>query len=371
MGCTTALMHDLFVPWAFAVGLAALAALIIVGHIFTAAERPGITTEIAAFLSFLFGGLVWWDLTALAGALTVVTVLLLATKKPLEGLSRQIAQEDIAAALQFGVITLIILPVLPDRTFGPLNVINPHTIWLMVVLIAGINFVGYVLIKIFGARQGIGLAGLLGGIASSTAVTLGFSRHSSKEPRLAPEFALGIVVACAIMFIRILVEAFAVNREVGRILMIPIASAGASGLVLCAGVWLFRRRTAQKKFETEQVSAKNPFELWPAIWFGLLFGCILFIAKAGEVYFGTAGVYVSSILTGLADVDPITLSLSNLAKDSISPTVAARGITLAALSNTAVKMLITFTAGRALIKYSLPIFGVMIATGMLVSFFLI
>ncbi|MFC1592149.1 MgtC/SapB family protein [Thermodesulfobacteriota bacterium] len=368
LGCLAALINELFSAWAFPVVLVVLAALVVTAHILNKPSRQGITTEIAAFLCFLFGALIWWQMTVLAAALAVVTVLLLATKKPLESLSSKIGQQDITAALQFGVITLIVLPVLPDSTFGPLAVINPRTIWLMVVLIAGINFIGYILIKLLGAQQGIGLAGLLGGIASSTAVTLGFSRRSKTEPRLAPEFALGIVVASAVMFVRVLAEAFTVNPAVGRVLLIPIGSAGGVGLLSCGVVWLFRRRKAESCREKECLKANNPFELWPAIWFGLLFGLILVVAKAGQVFFGTAGVYLSSVVTGLADVDPITLSLSSLAGDSISTTVAARGITLAALSNTAVKMLITSTGAPSLFKYSFPIFGLMIATGLIVSF---
>jgi len=371
LGCTAALITQQFAAWAFPVAFMALVAVIITAHVVTPSPGQGITTEIAAFLSFLFGALVWWNMTALAAALSIVTVLLLATKKPLEGLSQRIGQSDITAALQFGVITLIILPVLPDKTYGPLAVINPHTIWLMVVLIAGINFIGYVLIKVLGARQGVGLTGILGGIASSTAVTLGFTRRSRTEPDISPEFALGIVLASAIMFIRVLVEAFTVNASVGRVLLIPISSACVAGLACCTGVWFFRRKTANRVGEKESLKAANPFDLWPAILFGLLFGCILFVAKAGQVYFGTAGIYLSSIITGLADVDPITLSLSNLAGDTISTAVAARGITLAALANTAVKMLITCTGAPALIKYSVPIFSIMIITGLVVSFTLI
>ena len=371
MGCTAAMINDVFAPWVFAVCFMSLVSMVITAHIFTASQRQGITTEVAAFLCFLFGGIVWWQMTALAAALAFVTVLLLATKKPLEDLSRKIGQQDIAAALQFGVITLIVLPILPDRTFGPLDVINPHTIWLMVVLIAGINFIGYVLIKTLGARHGIGLTGLLGGIASSTAVTLGFTRRSQKDRDFAPEFALGIVLASAIMFIRVLVEAFTVNPAVGKVLLVPISCAGGVGLLCCFFVWYLRRKKAETPLQKESVKASNPFDLWPAILFGLLFGIILFVAKAAQVYLGTAGIYLSSVITGLSDVDPITLSLSNLAGDSISTTVAARGITLAALSNTSVKMLITCTGASSLIKYSLPIFSAMIITGLLVSFTLI
>jgi len=367
MGCTAAMINQLYSPWAFSVSFLALAAIILTAHVFATVTRSGITTEIAALLCFLFGGLVWWDMAILAAALAVMTVLLLATKKPLEGLSRKIAQQDIAAALQFGVITLIILPLLPDKTYGPFDVINPHTIWLMVVLIAGINFIGYVLVKIVGAQQGIGLAGLLGGIASSTAVTISFTRRSQKEPDFAPELALGVVLASAVMFIRVLVEAFTVNPSVGKVLLIPIACSGTAGLLCCVGVWLFRHREGADMVKKESVKAVNPFELWPAIFFGLFFGLILVVAKAAQVYLGTAGVYLSSVVTGLTDVDPIALSLSNLAGETISEATAARGITFAALANTAVKMFIVCTGSRPLMKYALPVLTLMIVTGLVVA----
>lgn len=370
MGCTTAMISQLFIPWTFAAAFAALAALVIAAHIHASRVRTGITTEVAALLVFVFGGLVWWEMIPLAAALSFVTVLLLATKEPLEKISQKIGQQDIAAALQFGLITLIILPVLPDRTFGPLDVLNPHTVWLMVVLIAGINFIGYILIKILGARQGIVLAGILGGIGSSTAVTLSFTARSKKEDNLAPLLALGTVIASSIMFIRVLIEAFTVNPAVGRILLVPIISAGTAGLVCCALVWLFWLKSLGSPSEKEDIKTANPFELWPAILFGLLFAVILFLSKGAQVLFGTSGIYLSSIVTGLTDVDPITLSLSNLAGGTITDTVAARGITLAALANTFVKMLITFTGAPKLIRFSLPIFSVMIITGLVVCFVL-
>jgi len=371
MGCAAAMLNDLFAPWSFAIIFLILAAFVLVSYIFTgSAGAPGITTEISSLLGFLFGALVWWRMTELAAALAVVTVLLLATKKPLERLSKRIGRKDITAALQFGVITLIILPILPDQTYGPLDVINPREIWRMVVLIAGVNLVGYALVKIMGAQQGIGVAGGLGGLVSSTAVALGFSRRSQDEERLAPELALGIVLASTIMFIRVLVEAFTINVSLGRILLAPIASAGGVGLLGCAYLWFSQRKKPQQA--QERVEASSPFELWPAIQFGLLFGVILFISKAAQEFAGTAGVYLSSAVAGLTDVDAITLSLSNLAGDAITITVAAQGITLAALANTAVKGFITATVGApALRRYTLPIFAAMIVTGIIVSFVLI
>ena len=373
MGCIAAMLNDLFAPWSFAIIFAALAAFVLASYILTgSAGAPGITTEIASLLGFLFGALAWWQMTELAAALAVVTVLLLATKKPLERLSQRIEPQDIAAALQFGVITLIILPILPDQTYGPLEVINPRDIWRMVVLIAGVNLVGYALIKILGSQQGIGLAGLLGGLVSSTAVALGFARRSRDEARLSPDLALGIVLASSIMFIRVLIEVFTVNASLGQVLLVPIASAGGAGLLGCAYLWFSQRRKSKQAVEKENVEASNPFELWPAIQFGLLFGVILFISKAAQEFFGAAGVYLSSAAAGLTDVDAITLSLANLAGDAITNTVAARGITLAALSNTGVKAFIAATAGSpALRRYTLPIFGAMIAAGIVVSFVLV
>jgi uncharacterized membrane protein (DUF4010 family) len=140
------------------------------------------------------------------------------------------------------------------------------------------------LIKILGAQQGIGLAWLLGGIASSTAVTLGFTRRSRKEPNLAPEFALGIIVASTFMFIRVLVEVFTVNPSVGRVLLIPVSSAGLAGILCCIFIWFIRRKKAGVTLQKERVQTANPFELWPAILFGFLFGLILLIAKTGQVF---------------------------------------------------------------------------------------
>ncbi len=370
MGCAAAMLGDHFAPVSFAVSFATLGALILASHIVTgSAGAPGVTTEIASLLVFVYGALVWWQMTELAAALAVVTVLLLATKKSLEQLSQRIGPQDIAAALQFGVITLIILPILPDQVYGPLDVLNPRRIWQMVVLIAGINLVGYALIKTMGSQQGIGLAGLLGGLASSTATTLSFSRHSREEPRLAPELALGIVLASTIMFIRVLVVVFAINSSLGSILLTPIASAGGVGLIGCAYLWFRQKKKATIAKDKEQISANNPFAIWPAIKFGLLFGVVLFISKAAQENFGTAGVYVSSAVAGLTDVDAITVSLSNLAGGAVTESAAAQGITLAALANTASKaFLAAVTGAPALRRTALPIFGAMIATGIIVSF---
>jgi len=373
MGCAAGLLNDHFFYGSFAIALAIVTAFVLASYILTgSAGMPGITTEIASLLVFLYGALSWWQLPELAAALAVLTVLLLASKKWLGNLSLRIATEDITAALQFGVITLIVLPILPDQTYGPLDVINPREIWQMVVLIAGINLVGYALIKILGSQQGIGLAGILGGLASSTAATLGFSRHSREEPHLAADLSLAIVLASTVMFARVLVAVFAINPEVGRLLVVPIASAGGVGILGCAILWFSQRRRSKQEGDKEHLETKNPFELRSAIQFGLLFGLVLFVAKAAQEFLGSPGVYLSSVIAGGADVDAIVFSLSNLAKGSIPVQVAAQAITLAAMANTVVKAIIAMVTGApGMRRYLLPIFGAMTATGLAVAFLVV
>ena len=366
LGCMAALLHDHSVTGALPVILLILAAFVLAAYFFVgSAASPGITTEITSLLAFLFGALVWWQMPGLAAALAVVTVLLLASKKPLENLAHKIGQSDLNAGLQFAVITLVILPVLPDRTFGPLDVINFHDIWLFVILIAGLNLIGYILIKILGSHQGIGLSGLLGGIGSSTALTVSFSRRSKAEAHLGADFAFGIVLASSIMFIRVLVLVFSINPHLGTRLIAPIAVTAMAGFLGCAYLWFFRLKGTGEGDGKAALEISNPLELWQAIKFGLLFGVIIVIARAAEFFFGTAGVYASSVLTGLTDVDAITLSLSKLEQGSLVSTVAAHGIILATLANTGVKALISATGAPGLRRQAIPIFAAMLGAGIL------
>jgi uncharacterized membrane protein (DUF4010 family) len=373
LGCAAGLLNEHFFPGSFAVIFVIVTAFVLASYLFTgSAGSPGITTEVASLLVFIFGALSWWQMPELAAALAVATTLLLASKTWLENLSLRIGTDDITAALQFGVITLIVLPILPDRTFGPLDVINPREIWEMVVLIAGINLVGYVLIKILGSQQGIGLAGLLGGLASSTAATLGFSRHSREEPYLARDLAFGIVLASTVMFARVLIAVLAINPDLARSLLIPIACAGGVGILGCAFLWFYRRPKCPAEGEKENLQPRNPFELRAAIQFGLLFGLTLLISKAAQQYLGAPGVYLSSVVAGGADVDAIVFSLSNLASGAIPVRVASQGIMLAALANTVVKAAIAMITGApAMRRYLWPVFAAITAAGLAVTFLVI
>jgi uncharacterized membrane protein (DUF4010 family) len=327
----------------------------------------GLTTEIAVLITVLIGALCYWNYLTLAAALGIITTVLLSVKIETDRLVSALTREDIFTALQFAVISLVILPVLPRESMlpPPFDVLSPFKVWLMVVFISGINFTGYLAIKFVGPERGIGLTGLLGGIVSSTGVTLGFSERSNRESSLAKPFALAIMIAWTVMFARVLVEVGVLNLELLSLVWLPIASAGVVGLLYCVYLYL-NHRTAEK----DDLEFSNPFDLISAIKFGLLYAVILVVARAGQLYFGDTGVYISSLLSGLADVDAITISLAQLSgAGTVSKTVAAQSIVLATIANTLAKGTIVVIGGASLLKRALlPGMLLVLVTAVVVTF---
>jgi uncharacterized membrane protein (DUF4010 family) len=354
-GVAAYMEQSLGLAWVPLAVFAGLAALVVTAYVATSRKGDlGLTTEISALLTYLLGALCLWGRVELAAALGVTCLFLLALKDWLHRIARRIQPEDIEATLKFTTITLIILPLLPNENFGPapLKVINPYKIWLMVVLISGINFLSYILVKIVGGKHGVGLTGLLGGLVSSTAATLGFAQRSRREPELARSLAMGIILAWTVMFFRVPVEVLAVNRPLAFRLLIVLAGLAAVSLFLCFLLW-----QKQKKAETGEVPTRsNPFELWAAIRFGLLFAVINFGAKAAEVYIGEYGLYVAGAIAGLTDVDAITLSMANLAlEDPERAHAAARTVLIAVLSNTVAKGAMALVMGSDTLRRSLAL----------------
>lgn len=326
--------------WLVVTAFLAVSALVTVSYIITTKEGQfGATTELSGLFTYLVGCLCGWGDLGLAAAVGVGGLLLLSIKGWSHDLAERISKEDVQAAVKFAVITAIILPLVPNKAFGPidaLKVLNPYKIWLMVVLISGLNFASYVLVKVVGQKHGIGLTGILGGLVSSTAVTLGFSQRSRQEPALASSLTFGILLAWTVMFVRVLVMVFIINAPLAKRLGLGIGAIAVLNLIICAVLWRGQKAASQEK-ETVR-SGSNPFELTEAIKFGLLFGVVTFVAKAAEVYLGDAGLYLAGALAGLTDVDAISLSMANLAianPDTLG--VAARTILIAALANTLVK----------------------------------
>jgi uncharacterized membrane protein (DUF4010 family) len=370
VGCTAGLVAEILAsPWAFIGILFLTGTLIAIAYSISAWRgEVGLTSEVAALVTILSGALCYWGYLALAAAIAVTTTVLLSLKLEMRTFARRLTREDVYATLKFAVITAIVLPVLPNQSFGPppLNVLNPYKIWLMVVFISAISFLGYVLIKVVGSRQGIGLTGLLGGLVSSTAVTLSFSQRSQEDSDLAKPFALAITVAWTMMFSRVLVEVAALNIRLLRVLWVPMAAAGVVGLAYCVYLY-FSQRTDQEG----DVALSNPFELGPAVKFGLIYAAILLFSKAAQTYLGDTGIYLSSVVAGLTDVDAITLSMAELsqATGSVGLSTAARAIVLAAMSNTVVKGGIVLTSGApALRRALLPGFILILVTAISVAF---
>jgi uncharacterized membrane protein (DUF4010 family) len=369
LGCTAALITDLVGGWAFGVLLLLIGTLIAIAYAIDALQgRVGVTSEMAAMVVFVCGALAYWDYLELAAALAVVTFGFLALKLQLHHLAERISGEDLYATLKFAIISLIILPVLPNQTYGPppFDAFNPYKTWLMVVFISGISFLGYVLIKIVGSRRGIGLTGLLGGLVSSTAVTLSFSERSQDHLDLACPFALAITLAWTVMFGRVLVEVAVLNQALLSMLWLPMAAGMAAGLVFC-GIYYFAQRTD----EGSDVELSNPFELGTAIKFGILYAVILIVAKAAQYYFQDAGVYVASAIAGLTDVDAITLSMAELSgtPGGIALPTAARAVVLAVIANTIVKGGIALGVGSTTLRRALvPPFVVMLIVSGVVAF---
>lgn len=329
-----------------------LALLTIVGYLVQSRSNAdyGITTEVALLLTFLLGSLAVAESRLLAASLAVVVALLLSLKARLHGALRNLSEAELSGALKLLFISVVLLPALPNEGYGPWQAFNPYTTWWMVVLIAGIGFAAYVAIRLLGTRHGLLVTALLGGIVSSTAMTITLARLDAEKLR--PALAAGLLATSALMFPRVLLEVGLINRELLPALLAPMLTAG---LVYAAGALFYYLRAAQQPENAAEPPLKNPFELGPALRFGGLLVVILFLVEGARRMLGDTGIYLVSLLSGLTDVDAITLSLSNSARTDLSELVAVRGIFLAAFSNSLVKAgLILFIGGRAMATLTLP-----------------
>ncbi|MBK7586321.1 MAG: DUF4010 domain-containing protein [Myxococcales bacterium] len=337
---------------AFAV-VAALLALAYWSQMREGGDR-GLTTEVAFLATFLLGALatsrgviepISRRALTLAAVAVIVTVIL-SLKPRIHALADAATKDDLFATLKFLIVAVVILPLLPNQTFGPLQVLNPRKIGLMVALIAGIDFVGYVALRVLGPGRGLGLTGIVGGLASSTAVTLSMSQRAKSTPALAPSCALAVVTASTIMVPRVLLEVALVNRALLPVLGLPLAGMAVGGTVAAGFLYSRSRQTGAK---SETLSIDNPFELSAALKWGLVFTLVLFAARLASSWLGDSGAYVAAIVAGLSDVDAITLSMASLAKSgAIDSRVAVTSIMLGAAANTLVKAgMATVIAGWA------------------------
>ncbi|SMO62975.1 MgtC/SapB family protein [Fodinibius sediminis] len=352
--------------WMLGVAFIAVVALIIASHIVGSRETEdvGITTEFAMMLTFSLG--VWAALGyyIYSFAATAMVVALLGIKPILHQWVGNIKTEEIYSGIKLLIISLVLLPLLPNQGYGPWHAFNPYWIWWMVVLISGLSFAGYFAIKYAGNRLGTFLTAIIGGLASSTAVTLSMAQFATKHKHQTL-FMGGVVIAASIMFIRVLIEVSVVNAGLLNRLWLPLTVMFTSLLLGSSWLWF----SHQEADPGPKIELKNPFNLSTALKFGALLGVVMFLSAASNAWFGHEGVYALSIVSGLVDVDAITLSLSRLTLNNLGEEVAIMGIILASAVNTIVKgILFAVVVGM---KQSFRLFAVLffsVAPGLFIAF---
>ena len=350
------------------VAFGAFILLVGIGYYSASARTQGrvdLTSAVAAILTFILGSLSFFDdRRLLAVALAVVITWILATRKITHRYVETMSETDLLDTLKMGIIALVIYPFLPDQPLDPLNILNPRQIWLMVVLVSLIGYVGYVLIRILGAERGLSLTGILGGLVSSTAVTTAMASEVRSQKEILSSAVFATTIASCTMFPRMLFIVLVVNRDIFLALLPKLGSMTIVGVALAA--LLLRKKDPVGK----SVSLKDPFRILPALTFGGFFAIVLLTSKLASIYFGNAGTYVASVIAGLADVDAISLSMATLAKSSLTPNTAVTAITLAAITNTLVKLSISYIMGTKEFGNRIAIiFLPMIIVGLLVTLF--
>jgi len=306
----------------------------------------GATTAVACMMAFSLGALAVLGNTVLASAAGVATAILLALKAALHDWLKRLSWEELRAGLLLLVMTVILLPILPDRELGPFGALNPHELWFMTVLIAAVSFAGYMAVKFTGDRRGVLLSGLAGGLVSSTAVTVSMARLARENSDKLRLFASGALLANVAMLIRVVIISSVFNAELLRWLVLPLAMAA---ITQAAAVGLLLHRQTHDGGVEKPLALKNPFELEFVLSFGALLTLIMFLSKALTVWVGTGGALALAAAAGVADVDAITLSMARLGRNDLFVQTAAYTILLAITVNTIAKAVLAWiTGGRSL-----------------------
>ncbi len=324
-----------------------------------------ITSIIASLVTFTLGALTVFGHITLASASAVVITSLLGFKPLLHGWVKKLEQHELNATLELLLISVVMLPILPDQDYGPWAAFNPYHIWWMVVLIAGISYLGYFAIKIGGNQHGPVLIGALGGLVSSTAVTLNLSKLSTQYANRENVLAAGILTACATMFARTLLLTWFINPLLSQALLPALLVMTFFTYLVAFLLW----KNARGFRANEEITLKNPFQLGMALKFGAFLVVILLLSKLLKVYFGDMGTYFLAATSGMADVDPITISMSQMSKEELEVSVAARAILIAVSVNSGIKGIFSGgIGGRALgLRVGGTLIGAVIA-GLLITY---
>lgn len=354
-------------PIIFAAAAIACGAFILAGYRASISPKHyGLTTEFAALVTFLLGGMCLFGYPQLAAGLAIATLALLAFREELHGVVERMGWDDIVAGLKLLIVIFIVLPLVPNEPIDPWGVINPYAMTWLVILIAGLSLAGYIVARWLGPRKGTAVTGLAGGLVSSTAVTLALARRSREEepPGAAATLASGILLSWAVMFVRVVVECFVVNPSLARQLALPMGVMAAMALTGA----LLNQRAGVKLRGAQSLQLRNPFSLFFAIKFALLFAVVALLVNRAQELLSERAVYGVAALAGLTDVDAITLSMARESDHARAP-VAVTAITIAVLANTLVKTGFAVALGSGQLRARIVPTAAVIAAGAVISIF--
>lgn len=350
-----------FSPVIVPTALIVIGAFLLAGYWQSAEESShiGLTTAASGVLTFALGALAARGHLTVAGAGAVVTAVVLGSKEALHGWVERLEQKELAATLKLLLVSVVILPILPNQGYGPYGVLNPYQLWWAVVLIGALSFAGYAAVRIVGSERGLPLTGIFGGLASSTATTAMLARLAKERPAMTDIAAASVIAACGVMFIRMTILIGVIQRELLISLWLPFVLMFLSAV---AGVWWFWRKPGDTA--TAPTHLDNPLELGTGIKFGALLGGILLLAKVLEDLVGEAGVLALAAVSGLVDVDAITLSIGKLVDEGgLGARTGALAVILAAGANMITKAVLTQTlcGGPFARKVAVAFAGILIA----------
>ena len=336
LGGISAVLSTEITQWAFPVLLLSVVAMALVAYSqrLSHIRNFSITGTVGMVLTFCYGAIAVAVDPVIAIAAAVVTAVILDSKQEIHGFVNRLQAHELDAALKLLLISVVMLPLLPNEAMGPGGVLNPYEIWWLVVLIASISFVGYFAIRFAGMKRGILFTSLFAGLSSSTALTLHFARQAGRAPDLSPQFASGILIACGTMFPRILVYCALINPLLLPRLIWPVVVMSALLYVPALIIW---KRHEDNLHVSQPALSQNPLDLKSAVAFGILLTIILVLGEVLRDWLGNLGIYMLAVTSGIADVDAITLSLTRMSQDAIPMTTAVIAIVIAAATNNLVK----------------------------------
>jgi uncharacterized membrane protein (DUF4010 family) len=368
LGTLTALIAEQYTPGFIIASFAGLVILIGLGYAANVylSKARGLTTEITGLLVFLLGFMCYDGGTrTIAIMLGIVVAVILAIKESIHEFAREVESGELFATLKFLVITFIILPLLPNRTIDPFDTVNPYKVWLMVILISGISYLGYVLMKLLGTERGIEVTGFLGGLASSTAVTTAMAAKVRETHSLLKPAVFATVIAGTMMLPRVLIEVSVVNANLLQHLILPM------GVMLVVGITASFVVSHRKTELKTKLKLESPLALKPALKFGVLFVIVLLASSISRQYLGDYGVYMTSAIAGLVEVDAIVLSMATIsARGDMGMDVAVTAILIAVIVNTFIKFIYARLLGtKEFARLVGRAFGAVIIAGLAALYF--